>query len=214
MNLNRFLKEVHENAKDHGFWDEERDITESVALIHSEWSEALEEYRADRPMIWYECKEIEHTTPQVCTAKDEYDCLSYSKLVSGEGCPHRGKKPEGIAVELLDGCIRILDLFGRYGRICSSASTNELVNRIRVNNPTLTKETSLPKLVCALHSLTSKAADRAIALTNKAQALTPLEPAMGLVFFWLSENGVNPERLMLEKHEFNKTRPYKHGKKC
>lgn len=211
MNLNRFLKEVHQNAVDHGFWEGERDITESAALIHSEWSEALEEYRADRPMIWYECKEIEHATPKPCDPKDLGDCLNYEVQNT---CPHGGKKPEGIAVELLDGCIRILDLFGKYGRTCSSTSTLELINRIRTNNPTLTKDTSLPTLVCALHSLTAKAADRAFALTNKAQALAPLEPAIGLVFFWLSENGVDPEKLMAEKHEFNKSRPYKHGKKC
>lgn len=211
MNLNRFLKEVHQNAVDHGFWEGERDITESAALIHSEWSEALEEYRADRPMLWYECKEVEHATPKPCDPKDEYDCLAYDER---ETCKFRGKKPEGIAVELLDGCIRILDLFGKHGRTCSSPTITELVNRVHASNPTLTKDTSLPTLVCALHSLTAKAADRAFALTNKAQALTPLEPAMGLVFYWLMENGIDPEKLMVEKHEYNKSRPYKHGKKC
>ena len=214
MNLNRFLKEVHQNAVDHGFWEGERDITESAALIHSEWSEALEEYRADRPMVWYECKEIEHAVPHICAPENEYDCLAYGKLLEGEDCQYRCKKPEGIAVELLDGCIRILDLFGKHGRTCSSPTITELVNRVHASNPTLTKDTSLPALVCALHSLTAKAADRAFTLTNKAQALTPLEPAMGLVFYWLMENGIDPEKLMVKKHEYNKSRPYKHGKKC
>lgn len=51
-------------------------------------------------------------------------------------------------------------------------------------------------------------------MTNKAAALAPLEAALGLVFFWTSEKGVDPEALMVQKHEFNKSRPYKHGKKC
>ena len=29
MNLNKFAKEVHQNAVDHGFWEDERDITET-----------------------------------------------------------------------------------------------------------------------------------------------------------------------------------------
>lgn len=214
MNLNRFAKEVHQNAVDHGFWEDERDITETIALIHSEFSETLEEYRANRPMIWFECKEIEHSAPKVCALKDEYDCLAYGKLLEGEGCPHRGKKPEGIAVELIDGCIRILDLFGKHGRTCGSPTIAELINRIRVNNPKLNKDTPLPTLVCALHSLTARAGDRCYAVTNKAAALAPLEAALGLVFYWTSENGIDPEGLMVQKHEFNKSRPYKHGKKC
>lgn len=36
MNLNKFAKEVHQNAVDHGFWEDERDITETIALIHSD----------------------------------------------------------------------------------------------------------------------------------------------------------------------------------
>lgn len=209
--LNKFMQEVHQNAVDHGFWEDERDITETIALIHSEWSEALEEYRANRPMIWFECEEVKSAVPHVCAPKDLGDCLNYEVQ---ETCPHRGKKPEGIAVELIDGCIRILDLFGKYGRKCGSSTVRELINRIHISNPEFFNDTPLPMLVCALHSLTAKAGDRASRLSNKAQALAPLEAALGLVFFWTSENGVDPEALMGQKHEFNKSRPYKHGKKC
>lgn len=51
MIINEFMQEVHQNAVDHGFWEEERPIEEIISLIHSEWSETLEEYRADRPMV-------------------------------------------------------------------------------------------------------------------------------------------------------------------
>lgn len=40
-----FAKEIHENAVAHGFWDNERNFGEMIALIHSEASEALEAYR-------------------------------------------------------------------------------------------------------------------------------------------------------------------------
>jgi len=44
-NLNEFAKEVHQNAIEHGFWDDDATDERQIALIHSEWSEALQ---ADR----------------------------------------------------------------------------------------------------------------------------------------------------------------------
>lgn len=39
--INELAKQIHENAKAHGFFDEERNIGEILCLIHSEVSEAL-----------------------------------------------------------------------------------------------------------------------------------------------------------------------------
>jgi hypothetical protein len=35
---------------------------------------------------------------------------------------------------------------------------------------------------------------------------------MSMVLVWINRQGIDPLKLMLEKHEYNKTRPYKHGK--
>jgi NTP pyrophosphatase (non-canonical NTP hydrolase) len=53
--INELAKQVHENAKAHGFFDKEKNIGEMLCLIHSEVSEALEAdrkgyYRSDANM--------------------------------------------------------------------------------------------------------------------------------------------------------------------
>lgn len=79
--LNELTKEIHDNAVSHGWWDEPRNLLEIAALCHSELSEAVEEYRAGRPMVW----------------------------------ANEDGKPEGIATEMADCLIRILDWFGHEG---------------------------------------------------------------------------------------------------
>ena len=53
MTLNEWRDEIHDNACDHGWWEESRSFAEVVALCHSELSEALEEDRKGMPMLYY-----------------------------------------------------------------------------------------------------------------------------------------------------------------
>ena len=77
------IHEIHKNAVEHGWWDEERSFGELIALCHSELSEALEEYRKNVPI--------------------------------GETYYPISKKPEGVPTELADVVIRIMDMCAYYG---------------------------------------------------------------------------------------------------
>lgn len=51
--LNELAAAVHENAVAHGWWEQERELPEILMLCVSELAEALEEYRAGKPNIYY-----------------------------------------------------------------------------------------------------------------------------------------------------------------
>ena len=102
--INELVEIAHNNSVNHGFWEKERNFGEVIALMHTELSEAFEEYRHE---TYYE----------------------------------NGTKPCGIPSELADVVIRIFDFCGG--------------------------------------------------------------------------NDIDLEKIILEKMEYNETRPYKHGdKKC
>lgn len=109
LKLNSFAAAVHENAVAHGWWEEERGLPEVLMLCVSELAEALEEYRSGRPTLYYLNERTQqanvHTTEKVGT----------DGRINVMPNMARSKKPEGVAVELADCVIRILDYCGHAG---------------------------------------------------------------------------------------------------
>lgn len=171
--LNEFAKEIYRNAVNHGWWEEERPWAEIVSLIHSELSEALEEYRIDKNLVRI-----------------------------------YGKKPEGIPIELADAVIRILDYC-----VHECIDIADILKERRAGNDTLT----FPELIAECHYLISVAYKKGENDFADGEEEMPLYFAecIALIDFWLEENGGSLMEAMKLKHEYNKTRPYRHGgKRC
>ncbi|MGH7773964.1 MAG: hypothetical protein ACREQA_17210 [Candidatus Binatia bacterium] len=85
MDLNRHQRQAWQIAEDHGWHDEPRTVGDRIALMHSELSEALEEFRNHRGFEVY---------------------FQYENV---------NEKPRGLGIELADCLIRIFDFAQEEG---------------------------------------------------------------------------------------------------
>ena len=110
--INQLVQEAHENAVAKGWWEEDRSFGEIIALIHSEASEALEDYRNGRTPnknFYY----LKREDGSVSAAPYDYQ-------------PNPNWKPCGIPSELADIVIRVFDACGRYGIDLEQAITEKM----------------------------------------------------------------------------------------
>lgn len=208
--LNAMITEIHENAVTHGWWEEGRKAGEIYALIHSELSEALEEFRDDKPDIYCGaygsdwCHICYGDTSVICPDVDCLECIEMGEE-SGK-LPH---KTEGVIVELADAVIRILDYCGmkRFQLEISEADVDD--------------EKDLARLISVLHAGVSQAfldADAAEELPDPEclylkGEVAELSSVVKYIWHYVGILGYDLTTIIGIKHRYNKTRPYKHGGK-
>lgn len=200
MTFEDLRKEIHENAVRHGFWDDGtmEDIAHVCNLINTEWAEAIQSNR-ETPILHYfeigpQCDE------QGCP--DEPD----GPMLCQEPVCFLGKKPEGTAVELIDGVIRIFDLAEGRGWDNFSFDWRGIDQEER---QLYIEEFTLDALCSLLFAETGAAG---VAETESEQELH-LYACVTHVLTWLMFQGVDPMVLIREKMDFNAKRERLHGRR-
>lgn len=176
MNYNEWAKEIHENAVKHGWYDKPISQYEYAALFHSEISEAFEEYRKGMPDVYW--------TGEICA-------------------PASDQEPHGIAIELIDLAIRLLDYAGARGLdVDNGAGEYHII---------LPEIDGFVQMIYLLHDIAKDVAYDGLKLFNVAA----IRAIINTVEDYCKSKHLDLETLLRLKHEYNKTRPYRHGgKRC
>ena len=205
FNITKFAQEVHALAVKKGWWTPAPDFATFIALCHAELSEALEEYRNGRPMVYY----------HYCLRDDSSACAlgKECKRWMDGSCLNavRPEKPQGIAVELADCVIRMLDWCAAQKL---DVSDMHKPNTWMEPNPCVG---SLPRTVAICHGILANAYD----CEDYGDDVLPgivaeyLIDCADFIRHWLEAQDIDLWEIARLKHEYNKTRSYRHGnKKC
>lgn len=190
--LNALRDEVFSINKSNGWHNEERSFGELIALVHSEVSEALEDYRAGHPVnkVWYEYKDG--------FKRDTH----FAEFYIDDNWTSVLGKPCGIPSELADVVIRILDICGLYGWDI------EFKHFKKINIFPMKYASHLASIHKSLSDAYNDNKD-----TFTDPAATYLDVAIQEVEFICQQHSINLDQIIREKLEYNKTRGYKHGGK-
>jgi hypothetical protein len=202
-NLNALRDEVSAINKANGWHEEKRSFGELIALVHSEASEALEDYRNGKAVneVWYEYKNLGRIFVSDKKEMEDGSITDYEGLT--EPYSTALGKPCGIPSELADIVIRILDICGLYEWDVEKTHEHSIGER------GLKGKTFL-ELLSEIHLELSQAY---IYRDAAGSALDSLDSTIQIIEFISRQYDINLKTIIRQKLEYNKTRGYKHGGK-
>lgn len=183
IDVNKLAKELHKAAVAKGFWDVSDAPEKHFAKMHCELSEAIQEDRCDRPMLYVD--DIEELAR--VTDPGKFD----------------GRKPEGVAVELADFVMMLLDWCAYYRIELPKEPVREWC--MCIGSDDHWKDNRLYILVGALHSEISR-------FIGPEHFGMPTIRSIYMVHEWLRVRGINLWEIVRLKMEYNKSRPELHGR--
>lgn len=202
MNLNEWSEKIHALAVEKGWWDDARPLGETFALIHAELSEALEAARNGEPPVWHLCHfDGKGCEKEACSHWDGY-------------CVERADKPEGVATEIIDAVIRLLDWCGKEGiTLRHPHASIDLLTGGDLEANGFGEITNVGEAVNDLHIMLNDVFLEAPPIVSPDALETAIASFIAHCFGICYRLGVtNIEALMADKHAFNRTRERKHGK--
>lgn len=184
MKINELIKQSYALAKEKGWHEQERSPFEYYALIIREVSEATEEARTENPPIWH-------------------------RPADNNGI----YKPEGELIELADAVIRIADYAGsrewdledEFIEITSIEELQKISLNVLIEDHPEYKPEMNPLEVHFLivKELCDTSIGEQVRLVN----------ALTIIAGYCELRGWDLTEAISLKHEYNKTRPYRHGGK-
>lgn len=186
--IDSLIKEAHEIAKANGFHDEKRPDYHYLMLIVCEVAEAIEADRQGKHANFDGFDELLKT-------------VSFEELF-------KVRVKDTVEDELADVCIRIFDVLGLRGR---KYNPEELGDELRIKSllTSTTKYASFVALGPAAMAYEDLSDD-----DDYTQDLLEevLSDTLMLTFLYCKYNNIDIMRHIRLKMDYNKTRPYRHGK--
>lgn len=214
----------HEISKSKGWLENPRPFSAICSLIHSEISEALEEFRNNKKLdeTFYEA-EFEDVSDskrsfKLTLPKAQLNEEGFKKIFAQMEPPPKlvSAKPCGIPIELADVIIRV-------AQWCGTNGFAEELQRLVQDREEHTKWferyiADFEGFSAMAHARTSKAFlawddGSPEAQYSESLALAPLADLTHLCFTFSRVNNIDLWAAIDEKEAFNKTRPHKHGGK-
>lgn len=189
--INDLVKAAHNNAITKGWWEDDRTFGEIIALIHSELSEALEDYRNGRQ------------------PSDQWYTWNGNDSFVSEKQVDKTWKPCGIPSELADVVIRIFDVCGRsdWGALLEE-SVDNYYDSGEVPE-CVSKERPFAENISIIHGWLTEAFRSDTASLKIAYLALAVFDTKRLSEFY----DIDLDTIIAEKMAYNATRPHKHGGK-